>query len=549
MKFSCESYTKDNVTLKNETTDEVTTVDYNEVRRLLLNHAEVDDFQLNSNGDVIRADGTVLNIAVRDVKNKNKNLHSAKKEKNDEFYTRLEDIEAELSHYDTNYFKDKVIYCPTDVAVNTGSIQQSQFVKYFQMNAHRLQFRKLIATCLIYKAAGDNDTDLDSVQNCYILERNEVPKQQKMMYSHDSNNLVVEEKDDIGMKYIHQDGRTEFVPYHIVNQAVTDANGKYKIVKRYIDHYDENTGKPVLCDTDKGLTWQFGNKTLSIKWCRIHPDGTEEMLPDECYYDNDDGSGNDFLTDMSAFPKDEDNNPCYELVGNTLVGLYPAAMYDYKEIEYADYTEYFMHCPSDANYISGDYRSEYCQKLFQEADVVVTNPPFSLFRDFVATLEKNNLNYALIGSENAITYKEIFPLLRSNKMYLGYNHVKEFNLGTGGVQKFGNICWYTNFNIAKSKPKLILTQKYDPQKYPKYDNYDAIEVSKVKDIPEDYNGVMGVPITFLDKYNPDQFDLIGISGDLANSFRDSNNKLCSGRFYVNGKRMYDRLAIKKKPTT
>lgn len=490
-------------------------VDFQEVRRRLASNIEIDGLSLNDNADIVDREGNILDKAQYKEHTKNSNLHKAKAEKNDEFYTRLEDIEAELSHYPKEYFKDKVIYCPTDVAVNTGRIMQSQFVRYFQINAHRLQFKKLIATCLVYKAAGEDDTDLEYVQNCYVLERKDASKQQKMVWSKDSNNPVVEEYEEpgLGMQYRNADGSNHFMPYHIVNQAVTAPEGKYKIVKRYIDHYDEETGKPCLCEEDKGLKWEFHGHLLSIKWCRKHPDGTIEMLPEECYYDNTTKKGDDFLTDFSVFPKDENGNPCFEDLDSAedkgSVCLYPPEYYDYQEIDYTEYDEYFEHCPSDEEYVSGDYRSEYCQKLFKEADVVVTNPPFSLFRDFVTMLEEHSLQYIIIGTNNAVKYKEIFPLLKNEQLFLGYTIPTKYRQPNGAL--FGVFTyWYTNLNVSKYREPLILTKKYDKTKYPKYINYDAIDIANIADIPCDYNGLMGVPITFFNVYNPTQFEIVGL---------------------------------------
>ncbi|MBE5885999.1 MAG: modification methylase [Lachnospiraceae bacterium] len=160
---------------------------------------------------------------------------------------------------------------------------------------------------------------------------------------------------------------------------------------------------------------------------------------------------------------------------------------------------------------NGDFRSPECVELLKEADIVVTNPPFSLFREYVAQLMEYGKKFVVIGSMNAITYKEIFPLLKNNHMWLGCNSVKEFVQPDGSIKKFGNILWFTNLDIAKRHEELDLIEKYSPEKYPKYDNYDAINVDKVTDIPCDYDGVMGVPITFLDKYNPEQFVIVGMS--------------------------------------
>lgn len=207
----------------------------------------------------------------------------------------------------------------------------------------------------------------------------------------------------------------------------------------------------------------------------------------------------------------------------------------------------------------GDFRSEECVKLLQEADIVVTNPPFSLFLEYVAQLVKYDKKFLIIGNQNEISCKEIFPLIKENKLWLGYhsNVAMKFNVPDNyyytetdengdGLAKVSAITWYTNLPVKSRKEEIILYKNYTPEEYPKYDNYDAINVGKVADIPCDYYGVMGVPITFLTKYNPEQFEIVGISGALANSFRDVNKKMCSGRFYVNGKRLYDRIAIKRK---
>lgn len=172
----------------------------------------------------------------------------------------------------------------------------------------------------------------------------------------------------------------------------------------------------------------------------------------------------------------------------------------------------------------GDFRSEECVEFLKEADIVVTNPPFSLFREYVSQLMKYNKKFVILGNNNAITYKEIFPLIKQNKIWLGYNNNKtiEFRLSNdytkwnrieNGV-KYGKvpaISWYTNLEIEKRSEKMILYKKYNSSDYPTYDNFDAIEVSKVNNIPEDYENVMGVPITFLNNYNPDQFEILGIT--------------------------------------
>lgn len=176
----------------------------------------------------------------------------------------------------------------------------------------------------------------------------------------------------------------------------------------------------------------------------------------------------------------------------------------------------------------GDFRSAEAIELLREADIVVTNPPFSLFREYVAQLVEYGKKFVIVGPTNAITYQEIFPLIQADRLWLGYG----FQAGNAyfkipesadpsdyargvydprtGLVKFRNVCWYTNLDISKRHEEAILYETYSPEKYPRYDNYDAIEVSQASKIPIDYDGVMGVPITFLDKYSPDQFEIVGI---------------------------------------
>ena len=180
---------------------------------------------------------------------------------------------------------------------------------------------------------------------------------------------------------------------------------------------------------------------------------------------------------------------------------------------------------------NGDFRNKECLDLLDECDIVVTNPPFSLFREYVAVLMEHEKKFIILGSNNAITYKEIFPLLRNDEMWLGalswsaelyFRMPKEYedylvaNKKEGSAYKiFDGVVyaraacmWYTNLDLKKRHKKLTLWKHYTSEEYPKYDNYDAINIDKVSDIPVDYDGVMGVPISFLDKYNPDQFEIV-----------------------------------------
>lgn len=213
---------------------------------------------------------------------------------------------------------------------------------------------------------------------------------------------------------------------------------------------------------------------------------------------------------------------------------------------------------------SGDFRSEECINYLKQADVVVTNPPFSLFREYVKQLMDYGKKFIIIGNQNAITYKEIFPYIKANELRFGYSihsgdrkfYVPEsypLEAATCGVDAQGNrfvnvkgVRWFTNIYIKNAIEPLDLYKKYNPEEYPRYDNYDAIEVSKTCNIPYDYDGVMGVPITFLDKCCPNQFEILGITENadyLKPLYIDGCEKY--DRPYINGERMYSRLLIKR----
>ena len=190
----------------------------------------------------------------------------------------------------------------------------------------------------------------------------------------------------------------------------------------------------------------------------------------------------------------------------------------------------------------GDFRSAESIELLMQADIVVTNPPFSMFREYVTQLLEYGKKFLIVGTQNAITYKEIFPLIKDNRMWLGVTPKGQdmlFDVPKGYAQelvvnakegsayrvvdgvvkgRLGNAAWFTNLDHKKRHEELILYKRYSPEEYPTYDNYDAIEISKTKDIPMDYGGVMGVPITFLDKHNPEQFELLGVAYLWDNSF-------------------------------
>jgi len=208
---------------------------------------------------------------------------------------------------------------------------------------------------------------------------------------------------------------------------------------------------------------------------------------------------------------------------------------------------------------SGDFRSDECIKLLKEADIVVTNPPFSLFREYVAKLMEYGKKFLILGNQNAIIYKEIFNFIKVNKLWLGYDNggTKWFQVPTdydiptesrikieNGIKYFsmGSIMWFTNMDTTKRHEQLTLYKKYSPEEYQRYDNYNAIEVPRFLDIPSDYTGVIGVPITFLDRYNPEQFEIIG-----SNRGVDQDPRGIYGRgSFLNGKETFKRLFIKNK---
>ena len=213
-------------------------------------------------------------------------------------------------------------------------------------------------------------------------------------------------------------------------------------------------------------------------------------------------------------------------------------------------------CTSDLEG-DGDFRSEECIELLKKCDIVCTNPPFSLFRQYVAQLFEYNKDFLIIGNVNAISYKEVFPLIKENKMWLGVSITSgdrkfvvpdnyPLNAAGCGIDENGKkyirvkgVRWFTNLDHKKRHEELLLYKKYNTEEYPKYDNYDAIEVSKTKDIPMDYEGIMGVPITFLDKYCPTQFEIVGQM--MTTKVTEFN----FGYPYINGKKKFARICIRR----
>jgi hypothetical protein len=233
------------------------------------------------------------------------------------------------------------------------------------------------------------------------------------------------------------------------------------------------------------------------------------------------------LFELAGYPKDRNENRGSAKAFRVEITHVPD-MNDDGAIDLLDVEALLRH---DANTLTpldgdGDFRSDECVALLREADIVATNPPFSLFRDYVSLLLEHNKRFIIIGSMNALTYKQVFPHIMEGRFWLGHG----FPSGTAyfytpnpgeyksnvydsetGLIKFGNVTWYTNLDIKKRHEDLILYKTYSPSDYPHYDNYDAIEVSRVADIPRNYSGVMGVPITLLERHNPNQFEIVGVT--------------------------------------
>lgn len=189
---------------------------------------------------------------------------------------------------------------------------------------------------------------------------------------------------------------------------------------------------------------------------------------------------------------------------------------------------------------NGDFRSPECIELLEESDIVCTNPPFSLFREYLAQLLEYKKKFLILGNSNAISYNEVFPTIMDNKMWLGYGSAKTFMKLDGSIRTFGNIVWFTNLPHKKRNEFMLLSERYygNEDSYPKYDNYDAIEVGKTIRIPIDYEGAMGVPISFLSKHNPEQFELFG---KMTTTSIDEFNY---GYPYIDGRKVYARILIR-----
>lgn len=291
------------------------------------------------------------------------------------------------------------------------------------------------------------------------------------------------------------------------------------------------------------LEFDFGFEDKSSKSKNANLNKAKQAKNDEFYTQL-----SDIESELSRYPKD---------IFKDKIVYCPCDMQSSNFVKY--FTEHkelgikkLIHTSIQEGY---DFRSEYCTQLLKEADIVVTNPPFSLFREFIAWLMKYEKKFIILGDKNSLNY--LTPMIRDNKLWLGqsihsgerYFHQPDSDQLSKGI----GVRWFTNVDYQKRYEDIILYMTYtgNEDNYPKYDNYDAIEVSKTKEIPVDYDGIMGVPITFLDKYNPNQFEIIGtaIAGYYdkdAPYYKPLEGKKDGGAAYLRGKKLYARILIRKK---
>lgn len=324
-------------------------------------------------------------------------------------------------------------------------------------------------------------------------------------------------------------------------------------IERELQHYWEHfRGKTILCNCDDPYESNFF-KYFALRFNQL---GLKKLIC-TCY----NGSpvqGDELMIDWGDFTE-EPKKIAYKVEITEVRDLNGDGAVDLSDVQYL--------LKNDKNVLSilktGDFRDPECIALLKEADIVVTNPPFSLLREYIALLMEHEKKFLIVGNMNALHYKEIFPFIKVNKIWLGLNSPKEFTVPEGfernnviikdnkRIAVFGNIIWFTNLDHQKRHERLDLVCRYSPEDYPKYDNYDAIDVKAIADIPCDWDGVMGVPDSILRQFNPNQFEILGLgSGDLAKQAGVTKNY--RGRtdlaITINGKSKcpYSRILIRNK---
>ncbi len=329
-------------------------------------------------------------------------------------------------------------------------------------------------------------------------------------------------------------------------------------IEKEMRHYRKHfKGKTVFCNCDDPFESNFF-KYFVLNFNRL---GLKKLIA-TCYAGSPIAGQQLSLFDVPGGDEDEANKPykavvtkVYDTTGDGSVDMF-------------DVAELFKSGENKLTELqgNGDFRSVECLALLDESDIVVTNPPFSLFSEFIATLMEYDKEFIVIGNSNAITYKEVFPLIMQDKLWLGvtrsgtgsmwFRVMDDFPKKSGqkvdenGIryQTIGNSAWFTNLDVKKRHEELILVKDYSPEQYPSYDNYDAIEVSRIVDIPCDYVGIMGVPITFLGKYSPDQFEILGATESEGKGFSNGLWNELSGvaQPLIDGTRRFKRIFIRNK---
>lgn len=345
------------------------------------------------------------------------------------------------------------------------------------------------------------------------------------------------------------------------NDKADEFYTQLSLVESELKHYRHHfKGKTVLCNCDDPYESNFFKyfainfNALGLKKLITTCYATSPVTGKEFQYFVDNGGQLSFISSENNAPvQDENGRKPYKVEIIEVTDENGDGRIDLTDVEYLMRNKKNTMTLLDGD---GDFRSPECVELLKEADIVVTNPPFSLFRDYIALLMQYNKQFAIIGNQNAITYREVLPLIRDSKVWLGYNNghfwfkvpdsyeekKTDFKIDENGQKwrRMGNICWFTNLDIEKRHENMTLFRTYSPEAYPKYDNYDAIEVNRTADIPCDYYGIMGVPITFMQYFNPNQFEILGDSRyHDGQDFSDDIN-------VINGKTLYRRILIRRK---
>lgn len=345
------------------------------------------------------------------------------------------------------------------------------------------------------------------------------------------------------------------------NDKADEFYTQLSLVESELKHYRHHfKGKTVLCNCDDPYESNFFKyfainfNALGLKKLITTCYATSPVTGKEFQYFIDNGGQLSFISSENNAPvQDENGHKPYKVEITEVTDENGDGRIDLTDVEYLMRNKKNTMTLLDGD---GDFRSPECVELLKEADIVVTNPPFSLFRDYIALLMQYNKQFAIIGNQNAITYREVLPLIRDSKVWLGYNNghfwfkvpdsyeekKTDFKIDENGQKwrRMGNICWFTNLDIEKRHEDMTLFRTYSPEAYPKYDNYDAIEVNRTADIPCDYYGIMGVPITFMQYFNPNQFEILGDSRyHDGQDFSDDIN-------VINGKTLYRRILIRRK---